>query len=76
MEFLAYAVTAPAQAAIALAYTYGPVTPKAFDSIPPDRVRILSGGPQMQGKAIVMGEKWWGANLAAVTDKVNAWKLG
>ena len=76
MEFLAYALTAPAQVAIAEAYTYGPVVPKAFDAIAPDRARILSGGPQMQGKAIVMGEKWWGANLAAVTDKVNAWKLG
>jgi putative spermidine/putrescine transport system substrate-binding protein len=75
MTFLAYALTPEAQAAIAKAYTYGPVVPKAFGMIPPERASILSGGPQTQGKSIIMGEKWWGENLAAVTDKVNAWKL-
>jgi putative spermidine/putrescine transport system substrate-binding protein len=75
MTFLAYALTPEAQAAIAKAYTYGPVVPTAFDMVPPERARILSGGPQMQGKAVVMGEKWWGENLAAVSEKVNAWKL-
>lgn len=74
MEFLAYTLTPGAQAAIAKAYTYGPVVPKAFDMIPADRAAILSGGPQMKN-AVIMGEKWWGANLAAVTEKVNAWKL-
>lgn len=74
MEFLAYALTPAAQAAIAMAYTYGPVVPKAFDLIPPERAQILSGGPQMRD-AVVMGEKWWGANLATTTEKVNAWKL-
>jgi putative spermidine/putrescine transport system substrate-binding protein len=75
MTFLAFALTPEAQAAIARAYTYGPVVPKAFDMISPERARTLSGGPQMQGKGIVIGEKWWGENLAKVTDKVNAWKL-
>ncbi|HWK97396.1 MAG TPA: ABC transporter substrate-binding protein [Pseudolabrys sp.] len=75
MTLLAYLETPEAQAAIAKAYTYGPVVPQAFDMIPKERSSILSGGPQMQGKAIVMGEKWWGENLAKVTEKVNAWKL-
>jgi len=75
MQFLAFALTPEAQAAIAEAYTYGPVVPKAFDLIPPERAKILSGGPQTRGKSIVMGEKWWGENLAKVTEKVNAWKL-
>ncbi|PTM40031.1 ABC transporter substrate-binding protein [Bosea sp. 124] len=74
MEFLAYTLTPDAQAAIAKAYTYGPVVPKAFDMIPAERAAILSGGPQMKN-AVIMGEKWWGANLAAATEKVNAWKL-
>jgi putative spermidine/putrescine transport system substrate-binding protein len=74
MQFLAYVLSPEAQAAIAMAYTYGPVVPKAFTLIPPERARILSGGPQMSG-AVVMGEKWWGANLAMATDKLNAWKL-
>ncbi len=75
MAFLAYALTPDAQAAIAKAYTYGPVVPKAFEMLPAERANILSGGPQMKGKAIIMGEKWWGENLAGVTEKVNAWKL-
>jgi hypothetical protein len=29
----------------------------------------------MKGKAVIMGEKWWGENLSGVTEKVNAWKL-
>ncbi|MDN2567468.1 ABC transporter substrate-binding protein [Aquibium sp. A9E412] len=75
MQFLAYALTPQAQAAIAKAYTYGPVVPEAFEMIPQERAEILSGGPQMRDKAILLGEKWWGSNLAAVTDKLNAWKL-
>lgn len=74
MDFLAYALTPDAQAAIAKAYTYGPVVPKAFEMIPAERATILSGGPQMKN-AVILGEKWWGNNLAAATEKVNAWKL-
>lgn len=75
MKFIAYAVTPEAQAAIAEAYTYGPVVPKAFEMIPAERAQILSGGPQMRDKAVILGEKWWGENLNAVTEKVNAWKM-
>jgi len=75
MDFLAFALTPEAQAAIAKVYAYGPVVPKAFDLLPPERARILSGGPQMREKAIIMGERWWAANLATATEKVNAWKL-
>jgi putative spermidine/putrescine transport system substrate-binding protein len=75
MTFLAYALKPEAQAAIAEAYTYGPVVPKAFELIPAERARILSGGPQMRDKAIMLGEKWWGENLNATTEKVTAWKL-
>jgi putative spermidine/putrescine transport system substrate-binding protein len=75
MEFLNYTLTPEAAAALAMAYTYGPVVPRAFDLLPPERARILSGGPQMQGKYILVNERWWGANLKLVTDKFNAWRL-
>ncbi|HEX4766627.1 MAG TPA: ABC transporter substrate-binding protein [Lichenihabitans sp.] len=75
-QFLAFALTPEAQAAIAQAYTYGPVVPKAFDLISPERAKILSGGPQMQGKAVLRNEKWWSENLSAANEKFNAWKLG
>jgi putative spermidine/putrescine transport system substrate-binding protein len=75
MEFLNFTLTPEAQAAVAKVYTYGPVVPKAFDLIPPERARILSGGPQQTGKYILANEKWWGDNLKMATDKVNAWRL-
>lgn len=75
-KFLAYALTPEAQAAIAMDYTYGPVVPKALDLIPASRANILSGGPQMKGKAVLRGEKWWSENLAATNEKFNTWKLG
>lgn len=75
MRFIAYSLTPQAQAAIALAYTYGPVVPAAFDLIPAERASILSGGPQMKNP-VVLGEKWWGKNLDAVTERVTEWKLG
>lgn len=75
MQLIAFCLTREAQAEIAKVYTYGPVVPKAFELLPPERANILSGGPQMQGKAVIMGEKWWGENLAGVTEQVNAWKL-
>jgi putative spermidine/putrescine transport system substrate-binding protein len=75
MEFLSYTLTPEAAAALAMAYTYGPVVPRAFDLLSAERARILSGGPQMQGKYILVNERWWGANLKLVTDKFNAWRL-
>jgi len=76
MRFLAYAVSAKAQAAIALAYTYGPIAPDAFKALPPERARILSGGPQQEGRYLLCNEKWWGENLASVNEKLNTWRLG
>lgn len=75
MQFLDYAMSAEAQAAIAMAYTYGPVVPAAFDRIPAERAKILSGGPQQSGKYFLANEKWWGANLQQATEKMNAWRM-
>ena len=75
MQFLAYTMTAEAQVAIAKAYTYGPVTPAAFEMLPAERAKILSGGPQQQGKFFLANEKWWGENLAGASEKMNAWRL-
>lgn len=76
MEFLAYSLTPEAQAAIAEAYTYGPVVPAAFDMISPERAAILSGGPQMAGQAVLFGEKWWGENLSQASERLTEWMLG
>ena len=76
MQFLNFTLGAPAQAAIAKLYTYGPVNAAAFAMIPPDRARLLSGGPQQQGKYVLVDEHWWGDNLDAATEQLNAWRLG
>lgn len=75
MQFLAYALSPEAQAAVAMAYTYGPTIPKAYELIPRERASILSGGPQQAGKYFWANEKWWGENLERVTEKFNAWRL-
>jgi putative spermidine/putrescine transport system substrate-binding protein len=75
MQFLRYALTPEAQAAVAMAYTYGPVTPDSYKTIPADRAKTLSGGPQQAGKFFLVDEKWWGENLATANDKLNAWRI-
>lgn len=76
MKFLAYTLTPEAQAAIAEVYTYGPVVPAAFDHIPEERANILSGGPQMEGKAVLMDALWWGDNYESASEKLTTWMLG
>jgi putative spermidine/putrescine transport system substrate-binding protein len=75
-QFLAFTLTPKAQAAIATAYTYGPVVPAAYETIPKERAAILSGGPAWQGHGVLIDEAWWGKNLGPVSEKVNTWMLG
>lgn len=75
MKLLAYLMTPEAQAAIAEAYTYGPVVPAAFDLISPERANILSGGPQQQGKFIMADEKWWADNFEEANERLTEWRL-
>ena len=76
MAFLAYATSVKGQVAIALEYNYGPVVGKAWEQIPPERAKILSGGPATDGKAVYQNAVWWGENLEKVNEKFQAWKLG
>jgi putative spermidine/putrescine transport system substrate-binding protein len=75
MKFLAWVMTPEAQSAIAMAFPYGPVVPKAYDTIPPERAAILAGAPQQKGKYILADERWWAENLAKVTEKFTAWRI-
>jgi len=76
MDFIAYATSAKGQVAIALEYNYGPVVGKAWEQIPSDRAKMLSGGPATEGKAVYQDAVWWGENLEKVNEKFLAWKLG
>lgn len=75
MQFLNFTLTPAAQAAIAMAYTYGPTVPAAFDLLPEERATVLSGGPQMSN-AVVIDEQWWGENYVSASEKLTAWMLG
>jgi putative spermidine/putrescine transport system substrate-binding protein len=76
MHFLAFTLTPKAQAAIAMAFPYGPVIPSAFDMIPRERAERLSGGPQQKGRSILSNEHWWADNLEKVAEKFTAWRVG
>jgi len=75
MRLLDYMCSAEAQAAIAMEYTYGPTNPKAYDFIPAERARKLSGGPQQQGKYVLNDEQWWGENQEQVAERFNTWRV-
>src|SRR5207245_11059804 len=76
MRLLSWVLTPEAQSAIAMAFPYGPVVPKAYDTIPAERAAILAGGPQQKGKYILADERWWAENLATVAEKFTAWRIG
>lgn len=76
MKFLAYALSPPAQAAIAMAYTYGPVTSAAWDLLPKDRASTLSGAPERSKTTIYLNTDYWAENLDKVNEKFQAWLLG
>jgi putative spermidine/putrescine transport system substrate-binding protein len=76
MRFLAFTLTPQAQAAIAIAFPYGPVVEKAFELIPRDRAERLSGGPQQKGRSILANERWWADNLEKVAERFTAWRVG
>lgn len=75
MQFLAYALSPEAQAAVAMEYTYGPVVPAAWDLIPPERAAILSGAPASAANAIYLDTGWWSENLEATNEKFQMWLL-
>ncbi len=75
MKLIAFMTAVDQQKAIGMAYTYGLITPKAYDLLPPGRAEMLSNGPQQRGKTVLMNEKWWGENLASVQEKMDSWRL-
>src|SRR4029453_10062158 len=75
MKLLAYALSVEGQGRIAMAATHGPVVPSAFKAIPAERASMLSGGPQQQGKFVLLDAAWWGKNTEVATEKLNAWRV-
>ncbi|MDD3446103.1 MAG: ABC transporter substrate-binding protein [Zavarzinia sp.] len=76
MKLLAHISSLEGQVAIGQAYTYGLVDERAYGELPPERVKLLTNGPQQQGKAVLVNERWWGENQAEVEAKFALWRLG
>ena len=76
MKFLNHVLKVESQVAIALAYNYGPVVPKAWELIPKERLNIISGGPASAGKAVFQNSQWWAQNLEKTTEQFRQWLLG
>lgn len=76
MKFLAHVLKVQSQVAIALAFNYGPVVPKAWEQIPADRLPVISGGPSTAGKAVFQNATWWAQNLEKTTEQFRQWLLG
>jgi putative spermidine/putrescine transport system substrate-binding protein len=76
MKFLSYVTSPKPQAAVAMEYPYGPIAPKAWEMIPPERRRILSGSPETSGSAVFQNADWWGKNLERATEKFQGWMIG
>jgi putative spermidine/putrescine transport system substrate-binding protein len=76
MKFLAHVLKVESQVAVAMAYNYGPIVPKAWEQIPADRLPIISGGPATAGKAVFLNAEWWAQNLEKTTEQFRQWLLG
>jgi putative spermidine/putrescine transport system substrate-binding protein len=75
MKLIAHITSLEGQVAIGMAYTYGLVHTAAYDKLPPERVNLLTNGPQQKGKAVLVSEKWWGENQAKVEEAFANWRL-
>jgi putative spermidine/putrescine transport system substrate-binding protein len=74
MKFLNFALSAPAQAAAAKAIYYGPVNAAAFDELPPEVAKRLSGNADQKGKELAFDAKFWGKNLDTLQQKLDAFR--
>lgn len=75
MKFLSYVLEEQAQVAIAMAYTYGPVVPSAWDQLPPERAMINSGGPNAAETAVFQSSEWWSKNMESAAEQFQQWML-
>ena len=76
LDFLAYATTPEAQAALARAIPLGPVTPGAFQFLDPKVTKNLPTAPDAVEQLIRRDRAWWAANKTEANERFNCWLLG
>jgi putative spermidine/putrescine transport system substrate-binding protein len=75
-DFIRYATSAEAQAALASSIRLGPVTPDAFSQVAPDVINLLPTTSDNLGKLIILDVNWWATNNVEANERFNSWLLG
>ncbi len=72
-EFMAYALSAKAQAAFSRTIPYGPVNGKALDLLSDAEKAVL---PSLNDNSVLLDVGYWADNSAEVVERFNTWVLG
>ncbi len=75
-DFLRYAATPEAQAALAQTVPLGPVNPAAFRFLDPRTAATLPTAPANLPRLLQPDIAWWTANRGEAVQRFNAWLLG
>jgi putative spermidine/putrescine transport system substrate-binding protein len=75
MEFVAFALSAQAQADFARAIPYGPVNNEAFALLDEETLKWLPSSEENFKKGFLLDLGYWSANGAAVSEQFNEWLL-
>ena len=74
-KFIAYAVQAAPQAALAEAIPYGPTNSDAYASLSDELNAKLPSSPDNAEKGVTLDPEWWSDNLQDVQKRWDAWLL-
>jgi len=54
---------------------YGPTNLDAYQTISPERAKLLPTSPENLKQMAIANESWWSENRAKVTERFNSWLL-
>lgn len=74
-QFVRFCADPKAQAAFTEILAYGPTNLDAYQTISPERAKVLPTSPENLKQMTIANEDWWSANRAKVTERFNAWLL-
>lgn len=74
-QFVAFAMAAGPQAALAELIPNGPANKLAFEKLSTERAKILPNNPDIVSKCFVQNAQWWADNRAQVASEWSKWLL-
>jgi putative spermidine/putrescine transport system substrate-binding protein len=75
-DFISWALTVPAQAALASSAMLAPVSSRVFAGLDALLVRQLATGPDNLPRLVRSDARWWAGNWAPASEAFNRWLLG